>query len=234
MFKKGNKMNYRQGEKGNVLFLILIAVVLFAALSYAVTQSSRSGGGDASSETNLVNSAQITQYPAAVRTSLVRMIIGGTPLDTPITFNTPSDFTSTINTAIKQRRNAFHPAGGGATYADAPGDVMATGAPGVWYFNANFDVPNIGTSGAGGNDLIAFLPNVALGICNKLNSEHNISSIVTWNPTDNLIADSLVDGETLPATDQTDFPAGLSGQPFGCFQDTSNNQYTYYHILIER
>ena len=61
------KMHRSTAEKGNVLFLILIAVALFAALSYAVTQSSRSGGGDANNETSLINSAQVTQYPASVR-----------------------------------------------------------------------------------------------------------------------------------------------------------------------
>ncbi len=63
------------GQKGNVLFLILIAVALFAALSYAVTSSSRSSGGDASSETTRAAASAMLQYAGSIRTSVQRMQI---------------------------------------------------------------------------------------------------------------------------------------------------------------
>lgn len=236
------KQMRRDGEQGNVLFLILIAVALFAALSYAVTQSTRSGGGDAGKETNLVNSSQLTQYPAGVRTALVRMIIGGKAVDTPITFNSPSDFGS-----ITVADNVFHPTGGGATYMRAPSDVMlSTGVnpSGTWYFNANFEIPKIGTDGAGGNDVIAFLPGITLSVCNQLNTKYGITTLPVWNPAEANITASIVEGgaspEDFPATAMATFTAvspsatALDGQPFGCFQDSSTSAYIYYHTLIER
>jgi hypothetical protein len=168
----------RASERGNVLFLILIAVALFAALSYAVTQSTRSGGGDASKETNLVNAAGVTQYPASVKTAITRMIVSnGTDADS-LLFNTPSTYGS-FTTTYPATNGVFHPTGGGATYTDAPANVMQSGSPGTWHFNGENQVTNIGTSGtlsASTADVIAFLPGVKKAVCDSIHGKLGIST----------------------------------------------------------
>lgn len=90
-------------QNGNVLFLILIAVALFAALSYAVTQSTR-GGGNADDETGLVNASIIFQQGAAIQSAILRAeIMKGVDqvrltaeaLDPAGTVYNPDDTTST-------------------------------------------------------------------------------------------------------------------------------------------
>ena len=81
-------------EKGNVLFLILIAVVLFAALSFAVTQSSRTSPENTSHEKLAMQYAQVMQQAAIVRSSIQRMqIMKGTALTDIQFLKNPSDFT---------------------------------------------------------------------------------------------------------------------------------------------
>lgn len=63
-------------SRGNVLFLILIAVVLFAALSYAVTQSSR-GGGNTTTETAKIQASELMNYVGLVRVAIQRMRASG-------------------------------------------------------------------------------------------------------------------------------------------------------------
>ena len=228
----------RKSERGNVLFLILIAVALFAALSYAVTQSTRSGGGDAGRETNLVNSSTITQYPASIKTAIVRMIVSNGASAETLEFNPPSTFSSLTSVGI----GVFHPTGGGATFALAPNSV--TTVPGQeWHFNGENQVDNIGlTNGSGAPnqasaDLIAFLPNVRTAICTQIHTQLGLSTTLPAETGIRYLVDQTnALGTTLDRFTETGDTIGngniLSGQPQGCF--TQDGMNIYYHVLTER
>lgn len=61
-------------QRGNILFLILLAVILFAALSYAVTQSLRGGGKDVSDEKAAALAAQIINSIGLPEPELMRFM----------------------------------------------------------------------------------------------------------------------------------------------------------------
>lgn len=246
-----NKDQNRQNESGNVLFLILIAVALFAALSYAVTQSTRSGSGTTERETVLLNSASLTQYPTTLRTAVVRMILAGFDIG-DVGFDDPASGTFNDGSA---RNRVFHPQGGGAVYQTSPQEVMATAnTANIWYYNGNFEIPQIGQSGEGGNDLIAFLPGVSVSVCRRLNEElgvtvgagaPDVTGVPTVDVTTNsFISDTHILGEAFPedaadaggTLDNAD--DDLSGQPAGCFRDPNYNggqpAFIFYSVLLER
>ena len=243
------KIQERSGERGNVLFLILIAVALFAALSYAVTQSTRSGSGDASSETNLINSAQLASYPACIRTAVVRMVIGGVAVDN-LNFDTPANATSDFEW------NIFHPTGGGAVYQLAPQDLLDTTASGEWIYSSQYEIEDVGqtTGDESGTEIIAFLPGVTRNVCRKLNDEVGISSANVAN-TDGIpgTADLGATPPGIPADTEgmtinapgtpgianytATIGGELAGQPFGCYRVGAigpTATYVYYHVLVER
>jgi hypothetical protein len=239
-------------ESGNVLFLILIAVALFAALSYAVTQSSRSGSTESTGEKSLISSSTLTQYPAGVRTDIIRMLMSNGLTVDQLEFNPPSDFgtglviddTTLTNPSVKQA--VFHPSGGGSTYQQADSSIMGTGAPGTWHFNQEYNIPGIGSSK---NDLLAWLPNIAKGVCDKINEQLGITTlpVVTINAT--TVASDQVNGSgspvnpvivttptaVTPANDLVATAGSVTGQPFACVSDGGTPPiYYYYHALIEQ
>lgn len=240
-----NKQTYTaNSESGNVLFLILIAVALFAALSYAVTQSTRSGSGSTEKEKAILSSASMTQHPTAVRTGLIRMVLGGVDV-ADIRFNAPGNFAAVSDTTWL----VFHPNGGGAVFQRAPADLMTGSSLGTWYYNANWDVLEVGTDGAGGNDIVAFLPGVTQTVCKQVNAEFAISasgctstdSIIPdldSSTTESNIREDMDDVYTFPVTDQEDLVNAtcniFAGQAAGCFYDSDNSEYVFYSTLLER
>lgn len=236
-------INQHKHQKGNVLFLILIAVALFAALSYAVTQSSRSGG-DASRETNVINTASLTQYPNSVRTSVLRLIIAGIdPLD--LQFNKPDEFDATANSQMIPARAVFHPQGGGAGYQQVPANLTEAGTALDWKFTADFEIPLLGLSGANetGNEIIAFADGVTESICSRVNKElHQDETIPVIASAETLQNDrTATTGNTpvlaAPANIELDnggSPNWFENKAFGCFRNGTAGNYVFFYVMAER
>ena len=225
------------------MFLILIAVALFAALSYAVVSSTRTSGGTTDNEAALINSAQInsaqlTQYPASLRAAVVRMIIGGVEI-TDLEFNPPSEFANCTSEAVC----VFHPNGGGATYAEMPLAMLRDSNPDpVFKVNLEMEVNHIGSSlpsDLGGNDLIAFLHSVDRNLCEKLHDRLSLGAVPPATLAHLAVQSEQMDhsytlptGETILGTASAN-SAVLSGQPEGCYCYTPT-ACTYYQVLLER
>lgn len=230
-------------DNGNALFLILIAVALFAALSYAVTQSGR-GGGNTTKEVALITASQITQHAASIRTTITRMILTGTSAN-EITFDTGTD------------HSVFDPAGGGATDAAPPagasGNCLA-GFPGCpfggpmgltslsWGYKGISDptkgyyIADVGTNTVPtGRESFAFLSDIPLAVCEQINKGLGLPATPAVT-SDVFLGNGLGLGNPAYAVG-TNVIDGNPGVPFSCMINTSAPLSTvpfYVHALIEQ
>lgn len=213
----------RRYEQGNALFLILIAVALFAALSYAVTQSGR-GSGTVNKEQAMIMAAQITQEAASIQVAVTRMILTGTPKDSieymPTTFQ---------NLCTAGVNCLFSPEGGGAKFPSPPSGAFTQDITGTTNSRALVCAPNnfgpglclwvaqakavdgIGTAAADPFIHYLFLTEE---VCRAINKGLGISGI----PIEADIVDALLDA--------------APGKAAACI-DSGNAGYDYYHVLVE-
>lgn len=93
-------------NRGNILFLILLAVVLFAALAYAVTSSIRGGGKDAAAENSIAAATQLINYAASYENAVMRMSMN-------IPYQNIQYYTGTNSACADATCRIFSPTGGG-------------------------------------------------------------------------------------------------------------------------
>jgi hypothetical protein len=229
-------------DSGNVLFLILIAVALFAALSYAVTSSTRSGGGDASGEKAALAASQILQYASSIETAVVRVQVGSSCAPTQISFANPVSASGSIDytnpTAPPDFRcHVFSPQGGGAIFNDLKGIVTRyeyTGSviPDQFYFSPEA-IPGAGTAAP---DLILFIyGGISRAVCSEINRKlgvvDNGATVPAWES-----------DTSLPFTGDFSSSAGYAIQATGgatsfCAYDQSHdidNNGAFAHVLLPR
>lgn len=182
----------RRPQRGNILFLILLAVALFAALNYAVTNSMQGGGKDSSSENYDTGAAAILNFIKQIDTALMRMqITNGIPKENLSFRYTNKSYAGTPYTAYNNANctndacRIFEVSGGGV--APITFERWATKIPSGWgatytspgyYDFIMMQWPYAGTSA---NDIVMQIVALDPRVCSRLQRSLNLGAIPNFS-----------------------------------------------------
>lgn len=245
----------RLKQSGNILFLILLAVVLFAALSYAVTSSMRGGGNDSSDETAELAASQITQYGALVKAAIDRLRLTNNCRDTQISFqrdwnndgvisNNASDAYNSSSPSDKSC-HVFDAAGGAVPYQAASStmldpDLASTGPAsyGHWETFGLAQIIGIGTDCTSSDcaDLILVLRSLKSSVCQKINDGNGITGLPTSGITNLGSTLTQFTGTYNYINTGSVLSSSFSNKAEGCLNRNNAilGNYSYYKVLIAR
>ncbi len=241
-------------QQGNVLFLILIAVALFAALSFAATQSLRNSPKEGQKDSQRIRGTSIVQYATFMGESVMRMKFRGVELDnlcfdSPLWGHTDYDHAGCATETNKIFSTA--PGAGEVAWMPPPEDANAGE---TWYITGQSCVVGIGMSldtncnGDGttaSEDLILFLPNISKSLCLEINTKLGIqnpngnppkASGDMWPAGMPVFAGNFIDGGKVDSGGSGDI-AILSGHSYGCVEGGGTppvGTYAYFHVLAGR
>lgn len=244
-------MKHRDSQRGNVFFLILIAIVLLGAFTFSVTRST-SGTNDATREQDKIAATRIIAYGNTLK-GAVDMLRHQGVSESDISFanNVVAGYgTVGANPAAE----LFHMNGGSIAYEkpDAgwlDGVSTAQTGYGEWIFTGHNALRNVGTPINDGTDacnardckeLLAILPYIKKSVCERINSLIGFPSPI---PKDS--ASSYFNKYTGSfGTDITHIATGTSGPSWGkqqgCMEGGGGAQgpaagtYMYFQTLIAR
>lgn len=161
-------------ERGNILFIILLVVVLFAALTYAVTNSTRGGSKSVSAERATALAAQMVQSATLVENSLRRLQLStGLDIDKIDLYAANQTRNGDVDGCTQASCNLFDPAGGNVPVPLTPKDALDTtttcptfNGMGMPYFMV-VSVANIGATSK--PELALVYCGVKLEVCRAIN-----------------------------------------------------------------
>lgn len=219
----------KHNDKGNALFLVLIAVALFAALSYAVTQSGR-GGGNTDRENASLIASQILQYASLVESTITRMRLVNGCRDIEISFDTPSLSANYTNPSAPADLSChvFEENGGALQFIDEPDGNDE------WLFSGSVIIQaNLGPPPFPEADLTIMLPRISAAVCQSINRSAGINHAIDNVPLGiNSLAEVPFVGDYTTMDGVTD-PV-LTAPPAICFREGDSDNLFFISTLIVR
>lgn len=256
------KSNTRKGERGNVLIYVLIAIALFAALSFTLgRQTDTSEAGTLDEERANLYATQLITYASQVKSVYDQMEMNGALPDSAIPGDRYSDFIDFVlpndtsgfndpNTANNIYK-IYHPEGGGLTRASLPANMIddsniGAGLPPADWYLGRFNDMDWSTPDP---DILLVAYGIAEAVCASINEKINgMPDIpVMTEPAHEVFVDENITfngaataqwtaGSQVPSittTGGTPICAECNNMASLCVQG-SGGVYAYYSVTAER
>lgn len=166
---------HREHERGNILFMILLAVVLIGLLTAAIQYTNRPEGSNIDNETLTLRAGEVQRYASELERAVTYIMQNGVS-ESDIRFAHPdanSDY-GDLSADTDQSDQVFDREGGGARYRDPPDGVNDGSA---WEFYGGTHIPGVGRSDRA--ELVAVLPHVTAAFCEKINDINGQTGTMT-------------------------------------------------------
>ncbi len=241
-------------QSGNVLFIILLGVVLFGALSFSVMRTQGTVSETAEPERLKMQATEIIRYAQDVRRAVDMMRANGLS-ESDIRF-AHADLDVAYGTyGTNPTAEVFNPAGGGAYYKKPKKEWLdpaniTTADSGAWLFTGASEVFNIGTPTDDNcsawpvadrpkcSELVMFLPYITRELCIAINQALNLGDATTTPSKDNTsMSFTKFAGTFTYATQIRPTEVAYRGQEAYCIQGDSSpatGTYHFYQVLIAR
>lgn len=162
-----------KNESGNALIYVLIAIVLFAALSFTLGRQTDSGEADIlpREKANLY-AVQLMSYSAQVKSVVDQMLFSGTNVD-DLSYILPSDSAfedvPPAAGAVSNIYKIYHPAGGGLIPSSIPDEAQGTAAstPASGFYLGQFT--HIEWTASTADEIILTAYNINQSVCEEIN-----------------------------------------------------------------
>jgi hypothetical protein len=223
-----------RGQSGNVLFYILIAIVLIAAVTVAMKR----GGGEGSNIDNeqaVIAASQVKQYASSLERGVDIMLHNGIS-ESDIRFAYPDAPAAYGTITDKPERQEFAKEGGAVDYQSAVNNANDGSA---WEFYATSHAPETGAPDKAA--LMAVLPNIDEAVCRKINAmigytEQPVDDgACVYTGATGRFAGSYDDSGGANTFDETTFSVKPATEAcVRCGATASDYTYHYYHVLIAR
>lgn len=224
----------RPSESGNAIFYIFVGIVLLAALSFAVAQSSRSSGKSLNEDRARLAASEVISYGDALNKAAGMLRLRGIAAEA-LSFAHPDANIAYGTYGTNPGAELFHPEGGGITYRLPPDMAVATtGTP--YIFSGSNQVENVGSvcGTPACSELLLLVPDVRLETCQLINkilgySDKNATPVNDSATDLTPFAGTFTNVETLSNEDPL-----LMARSAGCYRDQNSSKYVYYQVLIAR